>query len=70
MLSDFRLSKELCERTINDDRFRESAWRLLIKLATAVGDRDAAADAYRRCESVLSELGTSPSSKTRACLSH
>ena len=65
-LGDYPLARRLCEETLKADPFRESAWQLLIRIAAEVGDTDAAASAYRRCELALSELGTAPSSSTRA----
>lgn len=64
----YSLSRTLCREVVETNPFRESAWRTLIKLATTIGDEDAAIKAYRNCKSALAELGTEPAPATRALL--
>jgi LuxR family transcriptional regulator, maltose regulon positive regulatory protein len=59
---------ELAEAALGEDPFRESAWRLLMRLAGAVGDEDGVIAAYRRCAGALDELGAAPSDATRQLL--
>lgn len=49
------------------DPYRESMWRLAMRLADASGDPDGVLAAYRRCEDAMRELGTSPD-HTTVCL--
>jgi DNA-binding SARP family transcriptional activator len=63
---DYPLAGRLCEEVVATDPFRERGWRLLIKIATELGDGDAATLAYRRCETALAEVGSAPTSATRA----
>jgi DNA-binding SARP family transcriptional activator len=58
----------LGEAVLADDPFRESAWRLLMRAAGAVGDGDGVIAAYRRCAGALDELGTRPSDSTQSLL--
>ncbi len=65
---DYRLARELSGRTLEADPFRETAWRLRIRIAILLGDADAALEAYRRCEAAFAELGLSPAPETRELL--
>ena len=47
-----------------DDPFQESAWRLRMRVAGAVGDEDGVIAAYRRCADALEGLGAAPSDAT------
>ena len=58
----------LVATTLIDDPFREGAHRLEMRIANAIGDEDRVIAAYRRCELMLSELGTTPSPSTRQLL--
>ncbi len=59
----------LAEGALGDDPFRESAWRLRMRVAGAVGDEDGVIAAYRRCADALEGLGAAPSDATRDLLS-
>ncbi len=59
---------ELAERALAEDPFKEGAWRLLMRLAGAVGDEDGVIAAYRRCAGALDELGAAPSDSTQKLL--
>jgi DNA-binding SARP family transcriptional activator len=55
------------ERLVRHDPLREDAYRLLMRLHDARGDRARALRVYHECTSVLArELGTEPSEATRA----
>ncbi|MFD1232289.1 BTAD domain-containing putative transcriptional regulator [Pseudonocardia benzenivorans] len=46
------------------DPYRESMWRLAMRLADANGDADGVLAAYRSCELALQDLGTGPDTAT------
>ena len=50
------------------DPYREAAWRLQMRLASAVGDEDRVIGAFRGCERALAELGARPAGATRHLL--
>jgi DNA-binding SARP family transcriptional activator len=66
---DYPLSRRLCEEVVGADRFRERGWQLLIRIATEVGDSEAATLALRRCEAALAEVGSAPTTATQALVS-
>jgi ATP/maltotriose-dependent transcriptional regulator MalT/DNA-binding SARP family transcriptional activator len=53
---------------VEHDPYRESSWRLLMRIASALGDENGVIDLYRRCERALDELGTRPAATTNALL--
>jgi ATP/maltotriose-dependent transcriptional regulator MalT/DNA-binding SARP family transcriptional activator len=53
---------------VEHDPYRESSWRLLMRIASALGDENGVIDMYRRCERALGELGTRPAATTHALL--
>jgi DNA-binding SARP family transcriptional activator len=61
----YRDAQRLAEETLARDPFREAAWRLVMRLAHAIGDEHQVIVAYRNCERALRELGASPSAVTR-----
>jgi DNA-binding SARP family transcriptional activator len=63
-----REAERLVASVLRDDPFREAAWRLQMRLASAAGDEDRVIGAFRRCERALGELGTTPSGTTRHLL--
>jgi DNA-binding SARP family transcriptional activator len=52
------------------DASREAAWRLLMRLANALGDQDRVIRAYRACEQALAAVGARPAASTRELLEH
>lgn len=56
------------EDALSSEAFRESGWRLLMRIAAELGDHDGVLLAYRRCEEALATIGTTPSQDTRAAL--
>jgi ATP/maltotriose-dependent transcriptional regulator MalT len=59
----------LAGEVLRQDQFRETAWRLLMRLAHAVGDHDRVVTTYRDCERTLKEIGAVPSTATVQLLS-
>ncbi|MEA2179956.1 MAG: hypothetical protein QOG77_3253, partial [Solirubrobacteraceae bacterium] len=60
----------LAEAALGEDPYRESAWRLVMRVAGAVGDEDGVIAGYRRCAETLDVLGTRPSDATQQLLTH
>lgn len=58
----------LVDAVLEHDPFREGAHRLEMRIAGAIGDEDRVITAFRRCERMLGEIGTDPSSTTRQLL--
>jgi DNA-binding SARP family transcriptional activator len=56
------------DRVLQDDPYREGAWRLRMRIANALGDDDGVVRAYQACQRALSELGAEPSATTRELL--
>lgn len=57
---------QLAEQVVKVDPYRESGWRLVMRLALLLGDHDRAVSAYRACEQALAEIGAVPSDSTKA----
>jgi ATP/maltotriose-dependent transcriptional regulator MalT/DNA-binding SARP family transcriptional activator len=58
----------LAEQALQKDPYRESMWRLLMRITGALGQYDEVIHHYRRCGLTLQEISTSPSSATRRLL--
>lgn len=67
-LGDYRMTRRLCDECLAADPYGESAWRLKIAVAVAVGDADSARRSYRRCVAALREIGLDPTAATKAIL--
>jgi DNA-binding SARP family transcriptional activator len=67
-LGDIERAQMLADQVLEVDRFRESAWRLKMRLANALGHEDHVIGAFRGCEEALAELGAAPSTATRRLL--
>ncbi|WP_210716725.1 BTAD domain-containing putative transcriptional regulator [Amycolatopsis acididurans] len=65
---DFPRANALVEEVLTEDPFRESMWRLKMRVADVFGDADRIIAAYRGCERALGQLGTTPASSTRKLL--
>jgi DNA-binding SARP family transcriptional activator/predicted ATPase len=64
---EYRDAMAVTRRLIAVDALDERAYRTLMRLATAAGDRSAGLHAYHACATVLNdELGVSPSRETQA----
>jgi DNA-binding SARP family transcriptional activator len=59
---------QLARRALEGDPFRETAWRLLMRVANVMGDEDGVVRAYHACERALSGVGATPSPSTRRLL--
>jgi ATP/maltotriose-dependent transcriptional regulator MalT/DNA-binding SARP family transcriptional activator len=59
---------QLAAQALTADPFREAAWRLTMRIASALGDDDGVIRAYQRCERALAQLGTEPAPSTRELL--
>jgi two-component SAPR family response regulator len=57
-------ARQLADEVLRQDQFRETAWRLLMRLDHAVGDHDRVVTTFRDCERTLKEIGAEPSSAT------
>ena len=58
----------LARQALADDPYREGAWRLVMRVASALGDDDGVVRAYRACEQALAEVGATPAPTTRRLL--
>lgn len=61
-------AEELVERVLKDDPYQESAWRLAMRIASALGDEDRLIATFRRCRAALEELDLVPSEATSSLL--
>ena len=61
-------AERLVTAVLRDDPYREAAWRLQMRLASAVGDEDRVIGAFRGCERALADLGARPAGATRHLL--
>lgn len=64
----YRQAESLVEAVLEEDPFKESAWRLAMRIANAVGNEDRVIASYQRCKSALDELGAAPSGSTQQLL--
>lgn len=67
-LGAYRDAERLVRDALARNPFRESGWRLLMRVAAATHDGDGVIEAFRGAERALSELGTTPSRATVALL--
>jgi two-component SAPR family response regulator len=65
---DYSQAQSLSAAVLVADPFREAAWRLVMRIADALGDEKSVVRAYHDCERSLGELGTTPSPTTRQLL--
>jgi DNA-binding SARP family transcriptional activator len=61
-------AERLAESVLRADPFRETAWRLRMRMANALGDDGGVIRAYQGCERALGKLGVTPSPSTRQLL--
>jgi ATP/maltotriose-dependent transcriptional regulator MalT/DNA-binding SARP family transcriptional activator len=61
-------AERLAREALVQDPYQESAWRLLMRVGSAVGDEDRVITAFRQCQSALAELDATPSDSTRRLL--
>ena len=67
-ISDMSQAEELTGRILTDDPYRESAWRLSMRIAGAMGDDDRVIARYRSCDGALRLVGAVPAESTRRLL--
>ena len=67
-LGEYRQAEQLVRDGLARNRFRESGWRLLMRVAAATHDGDGVIEAYRGAERALAEIGARPSAATVALL--
>jgi DNA-binding SARP family transcriptional activator len=61
-------AKRLVDEVLRAEPYREAAWRLTMRLASALGDEDGVIRAYQRCEQELAAIGASPAPTSRQLL--
>jgi DNA-binding SARP family transcriptional activator len=59
-----RDAQRLADQVLEADPLRESAWRLRMRLASALGDDDGVVRAYQRCRRALASVDAAPSANT------
>jgi LuxR family transcriptional regulator, maltose regulon positive regulatory protein len=59
---------KLADEVLSVEPFRETAWRLMMRIANVLGDDDGVVRAYHACERALAQVGTTPSPSTRELL--
>ncbi|CND52443.1 ATP-dependent transcriptional regulator [Mycobacterium tuberculosis] len=64
-LNRYREAKDLVDRVLREDPYREHAWRLAIQLAHAGGSDDAVLALYQRYVARMRELDVAPSDQVR-----
>lgn len=57
-------------RVVSDDPLRERSWRLLMRVASALGDTDRVTAAFRDCSMALREIDAQPEEATAALFRH
>lgn len=62
------LARTLVDHVLRVDRHRETAWRLTMRLLSALGDEDGVIRAYQQCERALAEIGAVAGPTTRQLL--
>jgi DNA-binding SARP family transcriptional activator len=67
-LGEYREAERLVRAGLERNPFRESGWRLLMRLSGATHDGDGVIDAFRGAERAMAEIGAEPSGATVALL--
>jgi DNA-binding SARP family transcriptional activator len=67
-LGELESAREHADHVLAEDPYRESAWRLSMRIAAAMGHEDRVIDLYRRCRERLAELPTEPAASTHRLL--
>jgi DNA-binding SARP family transcriptional activator len=62
------LVRQLGRQVLDADPYRESAWRLMMRVAGLHGDPDGVIREYKACEHALADVGTTPAGSTRKLL--
>jgi DNA-binding SARP family transcriptional activator len=61
-------AQRLIEQVLDADPFRETAWRLAMRIASVLGDEDRVIRTYRDCQGALERIGATPAHATRELL--
>lgn len=61
-------ARAMVDRVLADDPYRESAWRLSMRVAAAFGQDDLVIRLYRECAARLADLPTEPAASTQRLL--
>jgi DNA-binding SARP family transcriptional activator len=64
----YRDAEALVHRLLEEDPYREAAWRLSMRIASALGNEDRVISTFRACEQTLGTAGIPPSESTRRLL--
>jgi DNA-binding SARP family transcriptional activator len=67
-LGELEQAEEQVQRVLREDAYRESAWRLSMRIAGALGHDDRVIARFRGCQKALAELATAPAASTRQLL--
>jgi DNA-binding SARP family transcriptional activator len=67
-LGDLRTAQVHLDAVLAADPYRESAWRLAMRVAAGYGNADRAVDVFRRCGRTLAQVGIEPAPSTRQLL--
>jgi ATP/maltotriose-dependent transcriptional regulator MalT/DNA-binding SARP family transcriptional activator len=62
------LAQRLAREVLDADPYRESAWRLKMRIAGVLGDADGVIREYKSCHEALAEVGAQPAGSTRKLL--
>jgi DNA-binding SARP family transcriptional activator len=65
---DLDLAQKLGRKVLDSDPYREAAWRLMMRIAGALGDPDGVIREFKACERTLGDIGAAPSHSTRQLL--
>lgn len=63
---EYRKAAAFAEQVLQRDELREQSWRLLMRVASALGDTDRVTSAYLRCVDALRGIGAAPEPGTAA----
>jgi DNA-binding SARP family transcriptional activator len=67
-LGQYGVAEGMLRRVLEDEPYRETSWRLSMRIAGALGQGDLVISRFRACEASLAKLSTAPSDSTRKLL--
>ena len=67
-LAEYTTAQRLVNRLLHRDPYRESTWRLSMRLAGEMGNGDRVIDLFRTCQESLRSVGTEPAESTKRLL--
>jgi DNA-binding SARP family transcriptional activator len=67
-VSDYGMAHRFVSQVLSQDPYRERAWRLAMRIASAVGDNDRVLSLYLQCEKALTDVPAEPAGPTRRLL--